>query len=169
MADRDDNDNVYPFRPNIDRPKIDVNNQLAARRAIQSILRSQRVAISSRHFHGGQTTIRVLIDGEYYDVDAFRLEQLQSGIPPAALYLAPVRDEDFRFVGLASRPAQSRPASIGYPWMIVSDNELTSNAILTWQEDRHVEWHYIAPGKLGRALPGITILDRIPRGYLSSA
>jgi putative transposase len=37
----------------------------------------------------------------------------------------------------------------GYPCMIVSDNgtELTSNAILAWQEDRHVEWHYIAPGK----------------------
>ena len=33
--------------------------------------------------------------------------------------------------------------------MIVSDNgtELTSNAILAWQEDRHVEWHYMAPGK----------------------
>lgn len=37
----------------------------------------------------------------------------------------------------------------GYPCMIVSDNgtELTSNAILTWQEERQVEWHYIAPGK----------------------
>ena len=37
----------------------------------------------------------------------------------------------------------------GYPCMIVSDNgtELTSNAILAWQEDRRVEWHYIAPGK----------------------
>jgi putative transposase len=33
--------------------------------------------------------------------------------------------------------------------MVVSDNgtELTSNAILTWQQDRNVEWHYIAPGK----------------------
>ena len=33
--------------------------------------------------------------------------------------------------------------------MVVSDNgtELTSNAILTWQQDRKVEWHYIAPGK----------------------
>ena len=33
--------------------------------------------------------------------------------------------------------------------MIVSDNgtELTSNAMLTWQEERQVEWHYIAPGK----------------------
>jgi putative transposase len=37
----------------------------------------------------------------------------------------------------------------GYRSMIVSDNstELTSNAILTWQEERQVEWHYIAPGK----------------------
>ena len=33
--------------------------------------------------------------------------------------------------------------------MIVSDNgtELTSRAILQWQEDHRVEWHYIAPGK----------------------
>ena len=33
--------------------------------------------------------------------------------------------------------------------MLVSDNgtELTSNAILTWQHDRKVEWYYIAPGK----------------------
>lgn len=37
----------------------------------------------------------------------------------------------------------------GYPCMVVSDNgtELTSNAILKWQEDSKVEWHYIAPGK----------------------
>jgi putative transposase len=37
----------------------------------------------------------------------------------------------------------------GQPCMIVSDNgtELTSNAVLAWQRDRGVEWHYIAPGK----------------------
>ena len=37
----------------------------------------------------------------------------------------------------------------GYPCMVVSDNgtELTSNAILKWQQDRQVEWHYIQPGK----------------------
>jgi hypothetical protein len=36
-----------------------------------------------------------------------------------------------------------------YPCMIVSDNgtELTSNAILAWQQERGVEWHYIAPGQ----------------------
>lgn len=34
--------------------------------------------------------------------------------------------------------------------MVVSDNgtELTSKAMLKWQEDRRVEWHYIAPGEL---------------------
>jgi putative transposase len=37
----------------------------------------------------------------------------------------------------------------GYPSMIVSDNgtELTSHALLRWQEERAVLWHYIAPGK----------------------
>ena len=37
----------------------------------------------------------------------------------------------------------------GQPLMIVSKNstELTSRAILQWQEDSRVEWHYIAPGK----------------------
>ncbi len=37
----------------------------------------------------------------------------------------------------------------GRPCMVVSDNgtELTSNAILGWQQDTGVEWHYIAPGK----------------------
>ena len=37
----------------------------------------------------------------------------------------------------------------GHPCMVVSDNgtELTSNAMLAWQQDRAVEWHYIAPGK----------------------
>ena len=33
--------------------------------------------------------------------------------------------------------------------MVVCDNgtELTSNAMLDWQQARGVEWHYIAPGK----------------------
>ncbi len=37
----------------------------------------------------------------------------------------------------------------GKPAMIVSDNgtELTSHAILRWQKERGIEWHYIAPGK----------------------
>ena len=36
-----------------------------------------------------------------------------------------------------------------YPAMVVSDNgpELTSLAILRWQQERRVDWHYIEPGK----------------------
>ena len=35
------------------------------------------------------------------------------------------------------------------PCLVVSDNgtELTSRAILGWQQDHGIEWHYIAPGK----------------------
>ena len=37
----------------------------------------------------------------------------------------------------------------GKPHTVVSDNgtELTSMAILRWNKERNVEWHYIAPGK----------------------
>ncbi len=37
----------------------------------------------------------------------------------------------------------------GKPLMVVSDNgtELTSHAVLRWQQDTSVQWHYIAPGK----------------------
>ena len=37
----------------------------------------------------------------------------------------------------------------GYPCLVVSDNrtELTSNAMLNWQHERRVAWHYIQPGK----------------------
>jgi putative transposase len=37
----------------------------------------------------------------------------------------------------------------GLPLLVVSDNgtELTSHAVLRWQEERGVGWHYIAPGK----------------------
>lgn len=62
--------------------------------------------------------------------------------------LAAVPDSSISGVRVArelDRIAEQR----GYPCMVVSDNgtELTSNAILRWQEERGVEWHYIAPGK----------------------
>ena len=62
--------------------------------------------------------------------------------------LATVADNSISGVRVARE--LDRIASVrGYPCMVVSDNgtELTSNAILQWQEERSVEWHYIAPGK----------------------
>ena len=40
-------------------------------------------------------------------------------------------------------------AQRGAPLLVVSDNgtELTSHAVLAWQQQRKVDWHYIAPGK----------------------
>ncbi len=40
-------------------------------------------------------------------------------------------------------------AARGKPLTVVSDSgtELTSTSILRWSRERHIEWHYIAPGK----------------------
>jgi putative transposase len=32
-------------------------------------------------------------------------------------------------------------------WVSDNDTELTSISILRWSQERHIEWHYIAPGK----------------------
>jgi putative transposase len=57
---------------------------------------------------------------------------------------------DTSLIGLRVARELDRFAELrSYPCMIVSDNgtERTSNAILAWQQQRGVEWHYIAPGK----------------------
>ena len=53
-----------------------------------------------------------------------------------------------RVVGELDRIVELR----GRPLLIVSDNgtELTSHAILLWQEERDVAWHYIAPLPVSR-------------------
>ena len=62
--------------------------------------------------------------------------------------LALVADTSLSGVRVA-RELEGLTSERGRPLMIVSDNgtELTSRAILQWQEDHTVEWHYIAPGK----------------------
>jgi putative transposase len=59
----------------------------------------------------------------------------------------------------------------GYPLMVVSDNgtELTSNAMLKWQQDRGVEWHYIAPGKPhSQRLQAIACRAAMQNGFVES-
>lgn len=54
--------------------------------------------------------------------------------------------------------------SQGCPRIIVSDNgtELVSNAILGWQEELGIEWHYIAPGKPMQKRLSRRVLERAP-------
>jgi putative transposase len=48
-----------------------------------------------------------------------------------------------------ARPEQSSCQGAIHTWFEPNGDgtELTSNAILKWQEERKVEWHYIAPGR----------------------
>ena len=64
-------------------------------------------------------------------IDDFSRECLASVVDTSLSGLREARELD--------RLAERR----GYPCMVVSDNgtELTSNAILGWQEERRVEWH----------------------------
>ena len=70
-------------------------------------------------------------------IDDFSLECLAAVVDTSISGIRVARELD--------RIAEMR----GFPCLVVSDNgtELTSNAMLQWQEDRQVEWHYIAPGK----------------------
>ena len=61
-------------------------------------------------------------------------------------------DGDTRFGGSSDYPSRELDRIIerrGKPAACVSDNgtELTSMAIVKWQKDRDVAWHYIQPGK----------------------
>ena len=62
--------------------------------------------------------------------------------------LAAVPDVSISGIRVA-RELSAIVATRGKPGLIVSDNgtELTSNAILSWSAEMHVEWHYIMPGK----------------------
>ena len=63
--------------------------------------------------------------------------------------LALVADTSLSGVRVAAGTGPVDDRARGKPKMIVGNNgnELTSNAILTWADQAHVEWHYIAPGK----------------------
>lgn len=62
--------------------------------------------------------------------------------------LAAVADNSISGARVA-RELEALVERFGRPCMIVSDNgtELTSHAILKWQRDAKVGWHYIQPGK----------------------
>ena len=78
-----------------DRPTklpIDVSRHLAARSAMAKL--RERVLVTRETFGASGHTARVLVDGEYYDVDDRELSRLRAGASPADLELHPVGGTD---------------------------------------------------------------------------
>ncbi len=70
-----------------------VSSQNAKRAAVRQALDSHKVYVSAQRFSGGSYQARVLVDGEAYWVDEFRLSQLRQGLTPAELELTPAADD----------------------------------------------------------------------------
>lgn len=69
------------------------SSQNAKRAAVRKALDSHKVHVSVQRFSGGGYQARVLVDGEAYWVDEFRLSQLRQGLTPAELELTPAADD----------------------------------------------------------------------------
>ncbi|MER9894749.1 hypothetical protein NKJ40_22150 [Mesorhizobium sp. M0119] len=65
-------------------------SQKSKRAAVRKAL---EVYITAQRFSAGGYSARVLVDGEAYWVDEFRLSQLQQGLSPAELELTPATDD----------------------------------------------------------------------------
>ncbi|MGX5843008.1 hypothetical protein ACWGTI_20015 [Mesorhizobium sp. ArgA1] len=70
-----------------------VASQKSKRAAVRKALDRHKVYITAQSFSGGVYSARVLVDGEAYWVDEFRLSQLQQGLTPAELDLMPAADD----------------------------------------------------------------------------
>lgn len=70
-----------------------VIGQKAKRAAVRKALDQHKVYITAQSFSAGQYSARVLVDGEAYWVDEFRLGQLRQGLTPAELELTPATDD----------------------------------------------------------------------------
>lgn len=68
----------------------DVRKHLASRHAVKRVLERQKVVIVSKRFGEGHVTTRVLVSGEYYEVDNRQLDLLEMGRSPAQLGIEPV-------------------------------------------------------------------------------
>lgn len=71
------------------KQKMDVSRHLASRSAVKRVLDRHRIVIVSKKFADGGVTTRVLIDGEYYDVDNRQLDLLEMGQSPQQICLEP--------------------------------------------------------------------------------
>ena len=69
------------------------SSQNSKRAAVRKALDRHKVYVTAQSFSGGVYSARVLVDGEAYWVDEFRLAQLQQGLSPAELELTPATDD----------------------------------------------------------------------------
>ena len=69
------------------------SSQNSKRAAVRKALDRHKVYVTAQSFSGGVYSARVLIDGEAYWVDEFRLSQLQQGLSPAELELMPASED----------------------------------------------------------------------------
>ncbi|RJG47180.1 MULTISPECIES: hypothetical protein [unclassified Mesorhizobium] len=75
------------------RKSTAVENQRKSRAAVRRVLERHKVYVVSRRFSDSGMSARVLIDGEYYDVNERELSRLEAGARPERdLALEPVRD-----------------------------------------------------------------------------
>ena len=63
------------------------------RAAVKKALDRHKVYVTAQSFSGGTYQARVLVEGEAYWVDEFRLGQLRQGLSPAELELTPAADD----------------------------------------------------------------------------
>ncbi|MER9596396.1 hypothetical protein [Mesorhizobium sp. M0244] len=68
-------------------------SQKSKRAAVREALDRHKVYITAQRLSAGSYSARVLVDGEAYWVDEFRLSQLQQGLSPAELELTPATDD----------------------------------------------------------------------------
>ena len=68
----------------------EIGKHLASRRAVKRVLDRQKVVIVSKRFGEGHVTTRVLVSGEYYEVDNRQLDLLEMGRSPTQLGIEPV-------------------------------------------------------------------------------
>ncbi|CDX62256.1 conserved hypothetical protein [Mesorhizobium plurifarium] len=70
-----------------------VAREKSRRAAVKTALERHKVYVTAQRFSGGSYSARVLVDGEAYWVDEFRLNQLRQGLSPAELELTPAIDD----------------------------------------------------------------------------
>ncbi|TPJ73645.1 hypothetical protein [Mesorhizobium sp. B2-6-2] len=70
-----------------------VAREKSRRAAVKTALERHKVYVTAKRFSGGSYSARVLVDGEVYWVDEFRLSQLRQGLTPAELELTPAADD----------------------------------------------------------------------------